>query len=628
MEERYAYDYKDLIDFYPPNRIAYAAITKHINQLSPFVGAGLSAFAYPTWQNLFSSVVQMMPKNDLKTKVEDAIANDDFFTAGDIVFDCLQAPTFLSLIQDVFDSEKIQDYELENEAVYLIPEIFHGLCFTTNFDKVLEKAYTGCRKLYNVATPKDTKLIGDSIKDNKNVIFKIHGDIDSSPEQIVLTGASYKRHYSPNSALTKQLSFGMKARRMIFLGASLKKDRTLDMLKKSIVRSDVNYAIVGVESHEQIIERNKELAPLGISAIFYPINSAYKHKWVRIILEWIKDGFSPSSVDEVNKIIANDRYYKYAYERRITSYIYPQRVYNEFISFINADDSFLWWEITSQGGGGKSRFALEIEDVISRKNWKVKKYDISNFSTIFLDTNQMEKNTLYIFDDSDYYNSPFTENGSPSQRMDVLKFRKWLNILIQNYLHKKKLRIVFLFNSTSSTANNCSNLLWWRGLSETYTPMCLNQYCEDYLTLDMCTDDLINLMLNYAQKNYGQGIPLEFLNKMRLWFTNTDDSTLRIPLVAMLCVDAYFSQESLGNFIESVYQRITQIEHFRVIGSLRFNLEEYIKNIQAITETFYNHGHFNENTLHPDIDLTTDIQNAESFVNVVESSGVNRVEKS
>ena len=117
------------------------------------------------------------------------------------------------------------------------------------------------------------------------------------------------------------------------------------------------------------------------------------------------------------------------------------------------------------------------------------------------------------------------------------------------------------------------------------------------------------------------------LTEIRIWLNNTDDPSLRIPLVVMLCVDAFFSHEFFENVKETVYQRITQIEHFRVLSSLKLNLEDYIKNIQTITETFYNHGHFNDNTLHTDISSMTDIQNTEPSVNTVKSSGVDSVEK-
>ncbi len=606
MFEKYAYEFKELIDFYPPNEITYNSISKNIDHVSPFVGAGLSAFAYPTWQKLFSNIVEILPNGKYKSDVEKAVKEDDFFKAGDLVFKCLQAPTFLSLIQDVFDPQKIQDDELRQEAVCVIPELFQGMCFTTNFDKVLEKAYQICNKTYYMATPKDEKLISDAIKDNKNVIFKIHGDIGSAPEQIVLTGESYEKNYSPESSLCEQLSLCMRARKLIFLGASLKKDRTLDMLKKYIIYGDVNYAVVGVDNVSQIEKRNEELADLGISAIFYPINSKLEHIWVKSILEWLRDGFCPKNSNVLNRIIKTDRYYKYSCEHKATPYIFPENVFEKIMSFFNNEEPFSWWEAAGIGGVGKSRFAMEIEDIASKENWKVRKFEITNFSNIYLDTNQMEKNSLYIFDDADYYNVLTYSKSVSNQSINIKKFIKWLNWLIKKCSTNNKLRIIFLFNSCLTLLSNSSEFLWWRGATEFSNPMSINLYDDNFLSLDISEDTLLEILKSYSLEKYHSALPENVLSEIKLWLSNVDDDTLKIPLVCMLCVDAYFSEESVEDFKESVYQRVTKVEYFRVSASLRVNIDEYIKNIQSISEIFYDHGHINDDLLHSDGDSFLD----------------------
>ena len=626
MIEKQAYEYKCLMDFYPPNKIVYESIHEHLRTLSPFVGAGLSAFAYPMWQKLFLGIIDYMPNNDYKSQIQCAIEEDDYFRAGDLVYNCLQAPTFFELLKRIFGQKKISIDKLKNEPVYLIPQIFEGLCFTTNFDKVLEFSFYECKKPFMVATPNDSKLISESIKDNTTVIFKIHGDIDGNADELVLTGTAYGKHYSPKSALSKQLSLGMRSRRLLFLGASLKKDRTMDMLKKTIAPGNTNFAIIGVNTEEEIESRQKELAALGISAIFYPINSQNGHFWVKTVLEWLKDDFMPSN-EMVDLIISNDRYYKYSCNHRATKYIFHGDCREKIEAFLSCKDKFLWWDFVSMGGGGKSRFALEISDLAVNEGWNVQAFNLLDFQNIYVDPNQMDEKTLYIFDDSDYYNFSLADNDVNKLAIDANKFLKWLKFLINKSSTNNKLRIIFLHNSSTSQNPNDEHL-WWKGIAESFNPMNINKYMEESFCIDLNLDELMGLIEDYSKTIYKAHLSKAMSDEIRNWFENSDDLSVRIPLVGMLFVDAFFSNVSLDEFKDQLYERIVQIEHLRMRMSLRANLEQYIKNIQIMAEYFYKHGHVNFNEVQHNNDLSEssndfDINGVVELVSSYEEKEVN-----
>ena len=118
---------------------------------------------------------------DLKIAYTQAIENNDFFSAGDILYSSLGAPTFLIFMQQMFSKSRINHNRLKKEAVYLVPQVFEGLCLTTNYDKILDYAYTDflpCNWL--PATPSKSDILEEGRRNGTRVVFKIHGDIDSS----------------------------------------------------------------------------------------------------------------------------------------------------------------------------------------------------------------------------------------------------------------------------------------------------------------------------------------------------------------------------------------------------------------------------------------------------------------
>ena len=273
------------------NRIVYNSLCKEMKKgegVLPFVGAGLSAFAYDTWEQLLIKLSSDLSNKDKKS-IQKAVKVGDYFTASDLLCEKYGETLFYNELRDVFSEDKIDDDELKKSAAYLIPKLCQGDCITTNFDRVLEHA---CR-LNNVvpdrAIPTDTNQLNEYLRNgNKKsaLVFKIHGDILSNKDDIIVTGKSYNEHYGIDTPLRKQLTRWIDSRKLLFLGASLKQDRTVDIIKERMEEGMYNYTIYGCKQYD-IPLLKQHFEEMNTMAIFYDSSD---HKNLKtILLKLIKD---------------------------------------------------------------------------------------------------------------------------------------------------------------------------------------------------------------------------------------------------------------------------------------------------------------------------------------------------
>jgi hypothetical protein len=273
------------------NRIVYNSLCKEMKKgegVLPFVGAGLSAFAYDTWEQLLIKLSSDLSNKDKKS-IQKAVKVGDYFTASDLLCEKYGETLFYNELRDVFSEDKIDDDELKKSAAYLIPKLCQGDCITTNFDRVLEHA---CR-LNNIvpdrAIPTDTNQLNEYLRNgNKKsaLVFKIHGDILSNKDDIIVTGKSYNEHYGIDTPLRKQLTRWIDSRKLLFLGASLKQDRTVDIIKERMEEGMYNYTIYGCKQYD-IPLLKQHFEEMNTMAIFYDSSD---HKNLKtILLKLIKD---------------------------------------------------------------------------------------------------------------------------------------------------------------------------------------------------------------------------------------------------------------------------------------------------------------------------------------------------
>jgi hypothetical protein len=116
-------------------------------------------------------------------------------------------------------------------------------------------------------------LVWDYLKGKVPFLLKLHGDAD--PNKVggrILTAEQYSEHYEKRTELPSLLREIYAARPILFLGCSLNKDRTIQLLKEVAEVSLTNhYAIVEApEDEEEFIVKQRTLRNHKVRPIWYP----------------------------------------------------------------------------------------------------------------------------------------------------------------------------------------------------------------------------------------------------------------------------------------------------------------------------------------------------------------------
>lgn len=287
-----------------PNKFVYNQLQQTLinnpNMIVPFVGAGLSQFAYKAWGALLQDLLDQLADQALdaptRAKIQSEIDQGDFFNAADDLETLIESDVFFfSLVSACNESKLINDGIPDSAAVKWLPKVFpDSRIITTNYDCVLEMAYAQEKKYLRVCTPSDSRMFMQFMPRR---LFKIHGSYDSNYEDIVLTSKSYEEKYKKGSLLYNNFKHIVQSSILLFLGASLRTDKTLDILKEIADELSVgghycgnmHYAIVHIDNDDDKILRRKELAEYKILPILYSSEDhrdvADKHAIVSIVLE-------------------------------------------------------------------------------------------------------------------------------------------------------------------------------------------------------------------------------------------------------------------------------------------------------------------------------------------------------
>lgn len=280
--------FEEIMDFYPGNRFAYKKLLEQIREhnIVPFIGAGLSSCCYPKWDDLLTELLEYVSDSFAK-EAESYIKIFDYYTAADKLCEGMGELLFYQCIRDKFNETIITEDKIKNQAIFLLPKFLFNVHITTNYDRVLEKAFEYNRVGFEIGFPYDTHKLVDFMKHDVpgTMIMKIHGDIRSNNDDLILTGKSYDLHYCDGANLKKHLSKWADSKNLLFLGASLYMDRAISLIANQMEEGMVNYTIFGVDSSEvdEIIERANNVNALPI---FY---NKEDHGNLTIILQHLLD---------------------------------------------------------------------------------------------------------------------------------------------------------------------------------------------------------------------------------------------------------------------------------------------------------------------------------------------------
>ncbi len=260
----------------------------------PFVGAGMSKSAgCPGWREylLKLCVDAQLDPDAMRVRLEE---NGDYEgVMNDLV-------TALGVNRFNLDFER--DFKTPDDiagAVMLLPTLFDSSCITTNFDRVLERAYENDAKAFveKVTGRGQAGAFFRAIPAGERYLLKLHGNLDNAAER-VLTKGEYDTAYGNDGNIHFEFPVPKLLKRLfssysfLFLGCSLSADRTIQtFMRVAQLEGPANlphhYALlacpVDPEKRRKIDDR---LALAHITPLWYP---AGDHECVDKILALLLD---------------------------------------------------------------------------------------------------------------------------------------------------------------------------------------------------------------------------------------------------------------------------------------------------------------------------------------------------
>ena len=324
----------------------------------PFVGAGLSrSWGFPLWGEFLVAAAGNRPT--LVEQIKTRIKADEYEEAAEDLKDVLGFAIFQNKLAKTFGDSVIAGRTITG-SVALLTRFPVTRVITTNFDRVLETAFSQhgipVRPLYGSKVEYDV----EALQQSKPFFLKLHGDWEDCDNR-VLTLQEYETAYGNREPdrtdwscpLPDLLSLLLKTRCFLFVGCSLAQDRTMRVLSQITKRFPnrmYHFAIVErPEGHEEngsaLAARKKELESLSIIPIWYPYK---QHNLIENILQYLvekmEEVFPPTRTtlhipNPGNTIIGRQRDIE-----KITAKLENERLVT----------------ILGPGGCGKSRLSVEV----------------------------------------------------------------------------------------------------------------------------------------------------------------------------------------------------------------------------------------------------------------------------
>jgi hypothetical protein len=251
--------------------------------LVPFLGAGISTrYGFKNWKALLLSAAP--PR--LAGVIERQLADNKYEEAAESLLKELGDDGFQAMVAAEAGDSMLTAYDFRAGTVSLLPLLASGPVVTTNFDRVLEHAFTinGAPFEQVISGPRPD-LIVDALHGNRRVLIKLHGDWQDRVGR-TFAKSDYDANYGDAQPEKKRelldgaenLLFSSRA--MLFIGASLGPDRTVrilgDVQKK--YAGIHHFAILSVPvTQAEFDVREKRLRECGVLPLWYSAASAEEH---------------------------------------------------------------------------------------------------------------------------------------------------------------------------------------------------------------------------------------------------------------------------------------------------------------------------------------------------------------
>ena len=234
----------------PPKLIS--AIKK--NKCVVFVGAGLSVGAgLPNWEELLKQVIQWCDENGVAIPFRDElpsrISNNDFLGVAQDLEEALDT-RLRNCLNSIFSNQ-----HEPTETHLLLPQIPFYAALTTNYDRLLESAYTKPLAPKVILYENELEL-GSLLREDNFYILKTHGTIDRI-DTVIFGRNSYTRliHGKIGIAYQRHLEVLLSTKTFFFVGFSLDDpDLKLLMEKLPVVFAG------GIGTHYALMDSSKLVA--------------------------------------------------------------------------------------------------------------------------------------------------------------------------------------------------------------------------------------------------------------------------------------------------------------------------------------------------------------------------------
>ena len=562
-----AYSFEEIMAYHPDNMDVYQEIKRFLPKLVPFIGAGLTQFAYSTWSHALKTLSGKLTNSTNVQRVVDLIDSECYLDAAQLLEDFRTSTNLARDIAGLFSSDKLEEKreQLPREPLFLLPYLFPELVVTTNFDEALETIYRESGQPFRtVFLPGHFELLRQLMRQGGvRGLFKLHGSVTDGLieyEKIVFTKIQYDRHYGTESPLPKELKACFENRMMFFLGCSLNNDRTMELLQEVIHPGDNSYTIIDCEP----LERDEKIRQLGGKRVRAILYEKGRHEAVRVILEHLLEEIDPEGYQRlpfhVGALKSIDLSERFSYKANIVPFVGrgdELRVLNAFLG--DSHIAFRWWAITGPGGSGKSRLAYELQKQ-SYIDWAVHYLAPNDYTDLPSLTTKLSRKTLLI---ADYVQENAKAIG------------KWME-QINDAHHSLPIRVLLVEREFGIEETDSG---WARQLyMDVHHEQKLRNACyqENFLELrPLHDDDLLNIIENYAiaLKQSGECVVSalsDTAKQMLLQKLKSVDPVLCRPLYALFLTDAYVTGQNPGHWDRrDVLEYVTTRESSRLRFSIR-----------------------------------------------------------
>jgi predicted ATPase len=255
----------------------------------PFVGAGMSRPTFPLWNDFLLGTTQ---NPALKAEINARLGAFQYEEAASLIRARLGWRLFEDLLQSAFGDERLPSGTIGG-AVKRLAEFPPGPIVTTNFDRVIETVFAQAGKPLAPVWHDQAVAGSEALQHNEAFLLKLHGDWKHMNTR-VLTREEYETAYGDadlnqidhHRPIPQLLNILLPSRSCLFLGCSLKQDRTMRLLRTIAgIYQTTHFAAVEKPSDPLEFEtRTRELSELGICPIWYPTG---EHAWLDPLLEYL-----------------------------------------------------------------------------------------------------------------------------------------------------------------------------------------------------------------------------------------------------------------------------------------------------------------------------------------------------